>query len=109
MLSKARATGPDTTSSPKGLPGEDMAGVGSACGFLRLRRRGGRSAVVGVGELELSPDEYGVPRVTIAVRPWGSKGSRVGSVEAWGACLRISAVSFRLMASSMGKTCSGVD
>ena len=103
MLSKARATGPDTTRSPKGLPGEDMAGVGSACGFLRLRRRGGRSADVEAGELELSAGKCGVSGLTVAVRPWGSKGIGPGSVEAWVARLRNSAASFRLTVSSMGK------
>ena len=96
MLSKARATGPDTIRSPKGLPGEDIAGVGSACGFLRLRRRRGRSADVEAGELDLSAGNCGVPRVTVSVRPWGSKGIGVGSVEAWVERLRSSAVSFRL-------------
>ena len=106
MLSKARATGPDTTRSPKDLPGEDMAGVESACGLLR---RGGRSAEVAAGELDLSAGKCDVPRVTVAVRPWGSKGAGVGSIEDRVARLRNSEVSFRLTVSSMGKTCSGVD
>ena len=109
MLSKARATGPDTTRSPKGLLGEDMAGVGSGCGFPRLRCRGGGSADVEADELDSSAGEGSVPRVTVAVRPWGSKDIGPGSAEAWVVRFRNSAASFRLTASSMGKTCSGVD
>ena len=109
MLSKARATGSDTTRSPKGLSGEDVAGVGSAGSLLRLLRRRGRSPDVGLGGLDPLAGEGSVPRVTVAVRPWGSKGIGTGSVEAWVARLRNSAVSFRFIVSSMRKTCSGVD